>query len=363
MADTVTRTHAYDALPLAPPADLELPVPGERLGSPKHNGVGEWSTYLGTRALQRTLGVLPRPLFRAATACGARAARLASPKRTRIARDFVRTALPHLDRRAVDRLVLGTWRHMFEVTVTFDRMFDVLLQGTIGDHFDLETSAPFDALCTEEARAARRAGGKGVLFVGTHGGYWEAAAPLLSALGFRPLYVVGKPPRNHPMALYVQRKREQPGMVMLGRRGAMKHVPAVLRAGGCVVLLLDQRARKRPIWSDFFGRPAATDRSVGVLVRRLRAPVVFAGCYGTQERYRYRMRFQTVVEPDELAGLSPEEVVDRVQRESEQLILTAPEQYFWLHDRFKGSPPRPTPPGEAPEPAPERPSEPALPTR
>ena len=75
-----------------------------------------------------------------------------------------------------------------------------------------------------------------------------------------------------------------------------------------------------------------------MLLRRLDMPVLVGACYTTDVPYRYRMYFPTVIAPGELKGASPEAIVGRVNAEMEALILRHPEQYFWLHDRFRDAP-------------------------
>ena len=139
-------------------------------------------------------------------------------------------------------------------------------------------------------------------------------------------------------------RRQAFGGYFVPREGAMRSVPAIVRAGGGVVLFLDQRGRKKPILADFFGRPAHSDRSAGVLVRRVGAPLVVLACYATECPWRYRMVFQRIVTPEELSGSSPAQVMAIINREMEVLIRRHPEQYFWLHDRYKGAPASSPPP-------------------
>jgi KDO2-lipid IV(A) lauroyltransferase len=89
----------------------------------------------------------------------------------------------------------------------------------------------------------------------------------------------------------------------------------------------------------FFGRPAHCERAVAVFARRLGVPVVFGACYRTERRWHYRMVFTEVLRPEDLAGLSPEAVTTRINAELERMIRACPEQYFWLHDRYRGAPP------------------------
>jgi KDO2-lipid IV(A) lauroyltransferase len=176
----------------------------------------------------------------------------------------------------------------------------------------------------------------GSLLVTLHLGDWEAGSSILPWIGFDPLYVVAKPPRNRPLSLHLQRLRESRGLRVLPRRGAMKHASAILSAGGSLAMLLDQRARMRPAMAPFFGRMAACDRSAGVLVRRAKVPVMVGAIYRADRPYRWRVVVPRVLWPEELAGRSPEDVAALLNVEFEKLIRAAPEQYFWLHDRYRG---------------------------
>ena len=61
--------------------------------------------------------------------------------------------------------------------------------------------------------------------------------------------------------------------------------------------------------------------------------------YRTEQPYRFRATVPTVLSADELEGATPEEVSARINRELEALIRAAPDQYFWLHDRYRDAPP------------------------
>ena len=131
------------------------------------------------------------------------------------------------------------------------------------------------------------------MLVTGHIGDWEAGVGALPWLGVSPVYAIAKPPRNRPLSILVQREREKRGVRLLPRKGAMRDAPKVLRAGGAIGMLLDQRARQRPILAPFFGRPARCDRTAGVLLKRLRAPVLICACYRAEEPLRYRLVFQS----------------------------------------------------------------------
>ncbi|MEL6907574.1 MAG: hypothetical protein AAFP22_19355, partial [Planctomycetota bacterium] len=87
---------------------------------------------------------------------------------------------------------------------------------------------------------------------------------------------------------------------------------------------------------------AGCDRSAGVLIRRVGAPLVFYGCYSSPggdplSDWRFELRFPRVIRPEELAGKDPVAIATLVNRELEGLILHRPDEVFWLHDRYRGA--------------------------
>ncbi len=81
-----------------------------------------------------------------------------------------------------------------------------------------------------------------------------------------------------------------------------------------------------------------------MLLRRVDAPILFYGCYGLAEHesggpWRFELRFTRLVRPEELHGLEPEAIAALVNQELEALVRHRPDQYFWLHDRYRGVPP------------------------
>ncbi len=254
--------------------------------------------------------------------------RLFDRRHSRAAREFIRTAYPEASDQRVEQLVRAAWRHLPRVVLESARLRH-MIGSRLGDHYDLKLCPGVESILEQ---------GTGALILTPHVGIWEALASPLGAMGFAPFHAVGKAPRNGHLADFIARQRRESGARMISRKGAMKEVPTVVRAGGSVLMLLDHRARSKPILAPFFGRPAACDRSAGVLVRRLGAPLVFVGCYFQAGPRPYRLEFSKVILPEELAGLDPVEIMTRVNQENERLIRACPEQYFWLHDRFKELP-------------------------
>lgn len=290
------------------------------------NGPGQWATYLLVRGAVGVLSRLPRALVHPLLTALAELARRLDRRHADPAREFLETALgPGLEPRRREALVRGAFRHL--ALVALDSLRRERQGGPLGERYELEA-------CPEALEHLERGGP--TVFVTGHIGDWEASTQWCVSRGFRPLYVVAKPPKNRPLSAWLQRRREHEDVHLLSRYGAIDGARRVVAAGGSIGFLLDHRATAKPVIAPFFGRPALCERTSGVLLRRLGRPAVILACYRTERPLRYRVVVPRVLSPEELARLSPQEVAATINAELERLIRAAPEQYHWLHDRFRG---------------------------
>jgi len=305
---------------------VDWPVPAQEvLGT--RGGALAWMEYMLVRGITGGAARLPAGLRRAFVGGLARLARRFDRSHSRSAEVFLRQALgPDMPQAELQQRVLQAWKHLFEVSLNAEVFEKRVPAADVRSHFEVE-------LCPE-ARTLLD-GNQGCVVVTAHIGDWESGLAIMPRIGFDPLYAVGKPPKNRWLSAHIQRMRESHGMRLLPRRGSMEFVPTIVRAGGSVALLLDQRARVKPVMAPFFGRLAPCDRSASVLLRRLRAPLAVAACYRTDRPFHFRFVVPRIVWPEEVEGKSAEEVSALVNSELEKLILAAPEQYFWLHDRWR----------------------------
>jgi len=309
------------------------PVPWEPVLGPQGGALRWLEAYL----VHGAVGLAARLPSRVTEALGAALARVA-PRLDRshaaAARSFLRQALGELPPDELEQRVRHAYRHLFRVTLESTRLVRLAAMGEQLEH-------RFEVAWTDEVRAlmlppdGRRGG---LVLVTAHVGQWEAGMAATDAMHAYPAYVVSRPPKNRPLSRLLQRGRERLGVRLIPRRGAMRSLPTILRAGGTVVMMLDQRARRKPVLAPFFGRPARCDRSAAVMLRRFGVPVVVCACYRTERPLHYRIDFFDAIRPEEIAGAAPEEVAARVNRGLERAILAAPDQYFWLHDRYKDTP-------------------------
>lgn len=311
------------------PTGKSWPVPWESVEG-ADNGLGAHLSYHLYRLLMSGMGALPDGMREGLLGLLARVGRLVDRSHAAAARKYLQQALgPNLSQAELEGRVLEAYRHFLRVVTETELQESKVPLERIRDHYQVEA-------CDELPRAL--AAKVGCVVVGPHVGNWEAAASILPRIGFDPFYVIGRPIKNRPLSIAAQADREARGIRVIARKGAMGTVPKIIRAGGHVGMFLDQRGHGRSVLAPFFGRPARSERSAGVLLKRLRAPIVFAACYRTERPWHYRMVVAEVLWPEEVTGLDQKHLAARINAGQEALIRAAPEQYFWLHDRYRKTP-------------------------
>jgi KDO2-lipid IV(A) lauroyltransferase len=299
-----------------------IPVEGTR------GGMLAWLEYIAMRSATRCAARLPEFLLTPLIGGFARLAKLVDRRHSQAARGFIRQALgKDMDEAELEERVLQAYRHLIGITIRAEGWSRRVSLENWREHCTIDVSPEFLAL-TE----------KGSILICPHVGDWEAGVGFLPLMGFNPLYAIARPPKNLPLSRYLQRTREARGFRVLPRRGGIQLASEVVGGGGTLCLLIDQRARDRGVLVPFFGRAALCDRSAGVLLKRLGVPIAVGAIYLTDKPYHFRVSAHTVLHPEDYAGHSVEQIIERINRELEERILEAPEQYFWLHERYRGAP-------------------------
>ena len=296
---------------------------------------------LSTVALRGALALVSRAPDGAVEAFVAGLAALAQrvdARRTRNAQEFLRQAYGELAPVELAQKTRAAWRHLFRVGIDTERFFlRVPLEETPA-HFDMHLSDAARAVLAEE---------RGCMLVSAHLGNWEAALSIVPWLGFHPLYGVARPPKNRYLSEIMQATRERRGVRILSRKGAMTAAPAVLKAGGTLGLVIDQRTSGRALLAPFFGRMARCDRSSGVLLKRQKVPIVMLVCTLTERPLHYRLELTEVMWPEDWQRAEVEEIVTHLNGLFEREIRRYPEQYVWIHDRYRDTPREVDPAGPA----------------
>ena len=179
----------------------------------------------------------------------------------------------------------------------------------------------------------------GVILVTGHYGNFELIGYTMATLGF-PSVSVARPLDNPYVNEFLQGVRERTGQSILHKKGAVASIEDVLAARGTLAFLADQDAGRKGLFVDFFGRRASTYKSIGLMAREFDAPIVVG--YGRRlgTDFRFEMGVQRVIHPHEWKDKpDPLEWITReFSAALETIIRSAPEQYLWVHRRWKHRP-------------------------
>lgn len=179
----------------------------------------------------------------------------------------------------------------------------------------------------------------GVVLLTGHFGNWEVVGYTMAALGF-PNTAIARRLDNPYLDAYVIGQREMRGMTILDKRGATTVAPGLLDRKGAVSFIADQDAGGKGLFVDFFGRPASTYKAIGLLAMQHNAPVVIGYGQRRKEKYHFEIGVQRIIYPHEWADQDDplRFITQEYTHALEEVIRTAPEQYLWLHRRWKHRP-------------------------
>jgi KDO2-lipid IV(A) lauroyltransferase len=177
--------------------------------------------------------------------------------------------------------------------------------------------------------------GKGVLLLSAHLGNWELLAPAHALTAFE-LSVVVRPLDQPLLDRIVERFRRRSGVELIAKRRALREVLAALRRGRMVGVLLDQNAaRAEGVFAPFFGIPASTSKGLAVISLRTGAPVVpvfIRRADGGRHRVEVEAPLPVPAGGDVVAYTAA------FNRAIEAAVRRAPEQWFWMHERWRTRP-------------------------
>ena len=183
------------------------------------------------------------------------------------------------------------------------------------------------------ARAKTR--GKGVLFATAHLGNWELSA-FAHALLTEPMNVVVRPLDNPSIDQMVETRRAISGNKLLSKRDFARSILHALKDNEPVGILVDQNAAAdNGVFVPFFGKPACTNLTFAKLAARSGAAVIPGFAVWSEKEGKYVLRFYPEVE---ITG-DAEADTARVQAAIEHAIRENPDQWLWIHRRWKTRPP------------------------
>jgi Kdo2-lipid IVA lauroyltransferase/acyltransferase len=238
-------------------------------------------------------------------------------------------AFPELSLPEIRRIARRCYRHFGVLMAEFSRI--PLLQPALAR--ELVEVEGYEVL--DEALRL----GKGAVVVTGHLGNWELMGASGAVLGYPVNYVVTGQ-ENELVEQMMDDLRRNAGVGIIKRREALKEVIKTLRANELVAIVSDQDAHEAGAFVPFFGRLASTPRGAAIFCQRTGAALIFGESYRQGVgplKVIYEFLDQTGLPTDRDEGV--QEIVRRYTARLESAVRRHPEQWFWMHRRWKTLPP------------------------
>jgi len=171
-----------------------------------------------------------------------------------------------------------------------------------------------------------------VTIVSGHFGNFELAGYIMGVLGF-PTHTVARKLDNPFLDRFINRFRGATGQYMIPKKGGFDQIVEVMSNKGNMTFLADQHAGEKGCWVDFFGREASTHKAIALLAFQHDSPVAVGYAVRIGRPLQYALRCEGIAEPSEYAGVK--ELTAWYTNRIEDAIRRAPDQYWWLHRRWK----------------------------
>jgi KDO2-lipid IV(A) lauroyltransferase len=247
---------------------------------------------------------------------------LAIPRLRRVGYSNLEMALPQADRRVV---IDGVFASIARILVAFSR-FPQLNKNNISDWIRYEGFEHFE-------EALRR--GRGVLFATAHMGNWELSA-FAHSLMAQPMNVVVRPLDNRHIDEIVETYRALSGNKLIQKKDAARSILKALAQNEAVGILIDQNSSlDQGVFVDFFGIPACANVAFAKIAARSGAAVIPGFALWSEAERKYILRFYPIVEMTGDATLD----TAAIQKQLETVIRQYPDQWLWIHRRWKTRPP------------------------
>ncbi len=185
---------------------------------------------------------------------------------------------------------------------------------------------------------AAHAKGKGVIFLTCHLGPFDLQITYMSLRNLRP-FIIGTPLKDERLNDLLWQQRNAYGAVAVERGKETFKLIKALKSGGSLAILIDQDTKVKSRFVNFLGRPAATPVGAAIFAMKTGAKVVPTYIYLGEDNFQH-MHFLPEIETI-LTGNEEEDMIANTQCYSDFIegqILKHPEQWVWMHERWKTKP-------------------------
>jgi KDO2-lipid IV(A) lauroyltransferase len=251
--------------------------------------------------------------------------------RYRVVQDNLRHAFPDGDDGSRHQFIRRMWEHLFLMVAEVAQARRRIHENSFEQYVRF-TDKPLLVRYLLDPRPT-------VLVTG-HYGNFEVAGYVLGMFGF-PSFTIARRLDNPYLDRFLNDFRGSTGQYILPKQGCAPQVAAILASGGTLSLLGDQHAGPKGCWVEFLNRPASCHKAVALFTLSSGAPQLVCYVRRLGQPMKFEIGVVGVADPQsmdpQLAAVKP--LTRWYNERMEDMILGAPEQYWWVHRRWKGQPP------------------------
>ncbi len=289
-----------------------------------------WSQYAALRIAVSMMHMLPvDSVLSGARDLGRLIFRLDAKHRHR-AIDNIARSFPEMTQHEITQLAQSSMQHFLQLGV--DVMFTTRL-------IDLDTWPSHVRLNNIDEALNLLLSPQPTIMLTGHFGNWEILGYLLATLSI-DLNAVARPIDNPLINDWLLGVRQRQGLNIITKWGATDEMTNTLQRGGTLAFIADQNAGSKGLFVPFFGRLASTYKSVGLLAIKYNVPVICGYARRLDSQFKFEAGVTDIIYPEQWQN-QPDPLyylTARYMHAIEKMVQLAPEQYLWVHRRWKSRP-------------------------
>lgn len=252
--------------------------------------------------------------------------------RSNLVHENLQTAFPNWNFQKREDAILKMWHHLFLMVTEIAHTPRKINRTNWRSHCQLVNENTIVRSILKDGPT---------VFISGHYGNFELGGYLLGLFGF-PTHTVARTIDNPYVDRFINDFRGRTGQFMLPKQGSRDQIEALMERGGSLTLLGDQSAGPKGCWVDFFNRPASTHKAVSLFTLTYNAPTITIGVRRQDAPLKYQISATSLLDPNakDYTPQTTTQVTEWFTKELEEIIRDGPEQYWWVHRRWKGKPPK-----------------------
>lgn len=253
------------------------------------------------------------------------------PLRSDLIKDNLKLVFPNWEQPKTEQVHFDMWNHLLLMGCEIAQASRKIHRENWHEHFTIPDRAEMLQIVMDSRPA---------VLVSGHFGNFELAGFVTGLFGV-PSTTIARPLDNGFVHDYVTKFRSLGGQHFLPKEGSAPQIQELLQAGGNLSLLADQYAGPKGCWVDFLGHPASCHKGLALFTLSSGAPMMVCSNIRKQQPLQFELHVLGVADPkkDEDYLNSVQTLTRWYNQCLESAIRVFPEQYWWVHRRWRGEPP------------------------